>query len=84
MMTREGTDVRVQQNIIRNHFIFFKTSVWMYQGSQDCPISDFCPFKQCQAWAPSHGVGLKLNWRLVDYNPNSVSPLPQHISYRQG
>lgn len=47
-----------------NHFIeFFVIRVWFYPRS-------LRPSRQCLAWAPSHGVGLRLDQSLVGHSYN--------------
>lgn len=69
MKTGQGTSIWAWQNITRNHFIDsffpFDSYVWFYSRSQHSPVYGSWPSKQCRAWTPSHGMGLKLTQALV-------------------
>lgn len=74
MMTGQGTNLWVLQNTVRDHYIEF---IYLF-SDQLClalpHVSGCWPPKQCQAWAPSCGIELRLATPT-----SSASPSPKHI-----
>lgn len=59
-------NIWVKQNRIRSHFIyFFFILVWFYCGTLGNLASASGPSSQCEAWIPSHSMGLMLNQSFV-------------------
>ena len=55
------TNIGVKQNIVRNHFLtyFFSNHVWFYPRSLAVQLCVLV-LQQCQGWANSHGLDLRL------------------------
>lgn len=52
---------------------------WFCFLSHVCSVLHFWAIRKCRAWAPFHGVCLKLTRHRLVTNTNLIPPLPQHI-----
>ena len=74
MRAEQGTDLQVQQYVIRNHFIAM--SLQQNDSSRFSPrpvtylVSGAQQPMKCQPWLPSYGVGLKFNQKVAGYCQN--------------
>lgn len=82
MMAEQSSDLRVQQNVIRNLFLLhfvagvLETSVWFY--SLGYLVAGSTSLKQCQLWVLSPRVGLQSKQTLVT-PPVTGPPLHSYV-----
>lgn len=87
MITGEGNDLQVQQNIITNNFIelLFSSRVWFYPRTLRYLASSSWPSRKGQVWAPSHSMALNLEQPLVGHAHNLGTTIgPVYLSSRDG
>lgn len=82
MTTGLSTNLCVEQNIVRQHYInsFPSNHIWFScrsLGHLEVHVS--CYSRQCQGWLYSHVMGLGLDWPLLDYSVKLWTPSAQHI-----